>query len=177
MGDQNINIEETNKPKKRPVLGRTAAKIKRRRLSDHVTGPNCECSRLKCFENVTFEERNRIIAHVNALPSKDEQDSFFSGLINVAPVQRRRSRKHDETSTMHDYSCQYHLNVSDNGLYRKIPVCLNGFCSILGITKGRVHRITKTLSETGIRNFNTYICICFDFRTLFLIFYRSSSNR
>ena len=148
MGDQNINIEETDKPKKRPILGRTAAKIKRRRLSEHVTGPNCNCNRLKCFENVNLEERNRIIAHVNALPSKDKQESFFSGLINVVPVQRRRSRKHDETSTMHDYSCQYHLNILDNGLYRKIPVSRIGFSFILGIT-GKVHRITYNLSETG----------------------------
>ena len=76
MGDQNINIEETDKPKKRPILGRTAAKIKRRRLSEHVTGPNCNCNRLKCFENVNLEERNRIIAHVNALPSKTNRKVF-----------------------------------------------------------------------------------------------------
>ena len=37
--------------------------------------------------------RNDIMKSFNELPSKDAQDSHLSGLISIAPVQRRRQGK------------------------------------------------------------------------------------
>ena len=149
MDDENIKIDVTEKPKKRPFKGRNRDELKKARLNGHVTGDNCFCKRFKCFEMVDEHEQARIIAHFNALSSKDEQDSLLSGLIEVLPVKRRRSRKTDEPSFLHDYSCQYSMRIEKDGAFVKIPVCVKGFCSIFGITKELVRRIRNSISETG----------------------------
>ncbi|KAF6027647.1 hypothetical protein EB796_003652 [Bugula neritina] len=67
MNASNSSSEEgehpqfTDKPKKRKVLGSQKSIAKKRRVSQHVTGLDCKCSRLKCFEITSAEERLELI--------------------------------------------------------------------------------------------------------------------
>ena len=149
MEHEQLNIELTDKPKKRAVKGRKRDQNKQTRLSGHVTGPDCACKRFECFKIVSADERARIIAHFNSLVSKDEQDSLLSGLIEILPVKRRRSRKETEPSFYHEYSCQYFVKVEKEENFVKMPVCIKAFCSLFGITKERLRRIRNSLSSNG----------------------------
>lgn len=74
--------QQTDKPKKRKITGSSAENAKKRRLMSHETGPDCKCSRLKCFVNVTPAERETLIRGFNEdYTSKDEQDSYLSGWL------------------------------------------------------------------------------------------------
>lgn len=53
--------QRTDKPKKRKVKGSKKENARKKRLTDHVTGDDCRCTRLKCFENTTVQEREILI--------------------------------------------------------------------------------------------------------------------
>lgn len=149
MEDEHVLIDVTNNPRKRPVKGRKRERIKKAKLAGHETGEDCKCMRFKCFENVNLSQRTRIIAHFNNLSTKDEQDSLLSGFIDVMPVKRRRSRKNEDPQSQHDFSCQYFVNIDRDGSFARIPVCIKAFCSLFGISKGRVRRIREAMARTG----------------------------
>ncbi|KAJ8889812.1 hypothetical protein PR048_009316 [Dryococelus australis] len=69
----------------------------------HMTGGNCRCKKLRCFENVCEAERSRIIKYFNALQSYDEQNVHFAGLITVCEVTTRNIVKPIFT--------QHHINT------------------------------------------------------------------
>ncbi|CAH1987534.1 unnamed protein product [Acanthoscelides obtectus] len=54
-----------------------------------VTGPDCICARLKCFEKITEDKRNTTLTKFNMLQSKDAQDSHLAGLISFGPPRQR----------------------------------------------------------------------------------------
>ena len=149
MEDENTQLEVTENPRKRPKKGRKRDSLKKARLSGHVTGRNCECKDLKCFEQVSENEQSRIIDHFNQISTKDEQDCFLAGLMNIKPVERRRSRKEDKPAFQRDCTCQYFVNVSQDSTFTKIQVCVKAFCSFFGIKKARVRRIRESLSKSG----------------------------
>ena len=95
MADCEEHCELTNRPKKRKITGRINEVLKKQKLSSHTTGPDCKCTRYKCFEVVSVDERARLLDSFNALSSKEYQDSFLAGLITVYNVTRRRSRKNE----------------------------------------------------------------------------------
>ena len=150
MEDENLRLEVTDKPRKRPKIGRKREQVKKAKLTAHKTGENCKCTRFKCFESVSENERSRIIAHFNSLPTKNEQDCFLGGLVKILPVKRRRSRKTSEPSFEHDFSCEYSIIIERDGNFMKVPVCLNAFCAIFGISKGRIRRVRENISNTGM---------------------------
>ena len=150
MAEENTFITETKNPKKRRVLGSISDANKKRRLSTHETGPNCMCTRLQCFENVSENERNRIIAHFNELSSKAEQDAYLSKYIEVLPVQQPRSRKKDtENEQHHNFSYQYFVPTLQPDEFTKVSVCVKAFCSIHGITVKRVRYIRESIARIG----------------------------
>ena len=73
--------------------------MKKLRLQSHELGNDCKCTRLKCFETVSVEERQAIITMFNSLDSIDVQNSYLAGLIAVLPVLRHRSRRPDGKNT------------------------------------------------------------------------------
>jgi len=70
MADHEDVPAVTDKPRKRKKEGSQREKAKKLKLSSHVTGPDCQCTRLKCFETICEENRARLIESFNALPTK-----------------------------------------------------------------------------------------------------------
>lgn len=155
MADEDF-AEVTDKPRKRRIVGRKTDFEKKRRVSDHTAGEDCRCSRLKCFETVHEEERNDLLSKFNKLDSKDEQDSFLSSLIRVSNVSRRRLRKPEEEANLHEHSFMYFVRVprdnnnnEDKDSVVEIQVCRSALCSIFGIGKHRISRISNSIASTG----------------------------
>ena len=118
-------------------------------LESHITGENCKCTRFNCFENTTAEDRAQIIAHLNKIPTKDEQDSFLSAHISIKDIARRRPRKDTEDAKFHDHSYQYSVNVLRSEKAVNIPVCVKAFQAIFGVGIKRIRRIRHALRTTG----------------------------
>ena len=49
-------------PKKRQINGRKKDDAKRQRLCGHQTGPDCKCSRFKCFQVEEVAQRTSLIS-------------------------------------------------------------------------------------------------------------------
>lgn len=135
--------------KKRPKTGRVQDVMKKIRLSTHEQGDPCFCQRLKCFEIVDEENRKSIINNFNSMTSNDEQNSYLSGLISIIQIKRRRSRKPEECASYHDSGYSYRLRIKRNDQVEEIPVCFKAFCSIHGITRGKVEFLQKSLKNEG----------------------------
>ena len=149
MYDKNQNPQIGSKPRKRPIIGDKKTLEKQKRLSNHQTGPNCHCSRFHCYENVSAEERDGIIAHFNSLGSKDEQDCLLSSYITITPVQRRKANKDREQAHPHDFSYRYSVSVSRSGTPVNVPVCHKAFLSLFGVTRKRIELIRDSVVKTG----------------------------
>ena len=139
----------TDKPKKRPQIGRKRELDKQERLTSHKAGENCGCKRLKCFESTTEEERSTLLAKFNQLASKNEQDSFLSTLICVTNVKRRRPRVDEADAALHNYSYKYLVKVNRAGMACEINICVKALLSIFGIGISRVERIRQSIADTG----------------------------
>lgn len=135
--------------KKRKKIGRMKDVMKTLRLMSHETGNSCNCSRLKCFDNVVVEERKRIIKEFNSMLTFDEQNSYLSGLITVLPIMRHRPRTDNGIPNAAFYS--YRLRVKkDKNNYEDIQVCYKAFLSVHGITGRRVQTIQQSLRKMGV---------------------------
>ena len=88
--DRTPQVSDT--PRKRPKTSRKCELHKKQRLSQHTVGPDCKCSRFKCFQYIAEDERQVLIERFNGLASKNEQDSYLASCISVASVARRRPR-------------------------------------------------------------------------------------
>ncbi|CAH1101612.1 unnamed protein product [Psylliodes chrysocephalus] len=96
MSDEDIEVDSAVFPlrsKKRKSHRRMKNVAKLLKLRSHETGPSCNCTRFKCFENVTERDRLQIIKQFNELKDHDEQNLYLNGLISHALVKRHRSRK------------------------------------------------------------------------------------
>jgi hypothetical protein len=150
MADYDERPTVTDKPKKRLVKGRKRELQRDERLKNHVTGPPCNCSKLKCFEVTSVDDRERVIAHLNNLKTKDEQDALLGSLISVQPVKRRRSRKEDPTEAeFHQKSFFYQMSIVREGSATQVNVCIKAFLSIFDVSENRVRRIREKLATTG----------------------------
>lgn len=43
----------------------------------------CSCSRFKCYSKITDEEKSKIFDQLYAMESKNDQDSYLIGKINI----------------------------------------------------------------------------------------------
>ena len=80
MADATEYPQSTSKPKKRKSVGSKKDLAKKARVGDHVTGEDCHCSVLKCFNVINNEDRSALIETFNSFSSKD---SFLSSLITT----------------------------------------------------------------------------------------------
>ena len=159
MADENTPVDVATKPKKRPITGRQSEKKKQKRLSGHVTGANCNCSRLKCFEKVGENDRTYIITQFNGMQSKQEQDFFLSGLVEILPVKQRRSRNKNSNPDFHDFSYQYFVNIPKEDGIKKEYVCVQAFCAFFGITRSRIRNIRKSIAVKG-KDLQRFLYMC-----------------
>ena len=151
MADQDNRPNVTEKTKKQIVKGRKRDLLRDQKLKSHVTGPSCNCKRLKCFESTTELDRKRIIEYFNLLETKNEQDRLLASFISVNEVMRRRSRKENGEQFFLNHSYKYYVTILrvEEMKMNRIEVCLNGFCSIFDVGKMRLRRIRKALLSTG----------------------------
>ena len=80
MEESEVNV------KKRKKLGRVNNVAKKLRLQSNVPGSDCKCKRLKCFTQVTDDDRNKNLQKFNELPTYDNQNSYLAGLISLIPI-------------------------------------------------------------------------------------------
>lgn len=80
----------------------------------HKTGKDCQCKRLKCFENFIGTERNGLISIFNALRTWNDQSSYLAGSISVQPVARCRPTKPLDEVSLNDFSYEYKVQVVHN---------------------------------------------------------------
>lgn len=99
--------------------------------------------RAKCFEKLSSEELQENFERFYSLESKDSQDLFLQGLINIRSIHRRRARV-EVGNKPKAYASKYYVYKGS----LKIEVCLNAFTSVYCITPGRVRRV-RDLAALG----------------------------
>lgn len=122
---------------------------KKLKLQSHEMGDNCNCKRLKCFQQISEQERSLLLSRFNLLGSNNEQNSYLTSLMTVNNIQQRRPRQYEENASLHDCSYGYRVRVKRNNELMEIPVCAKAFASIHGVTKGKIEYIQKALKSTG----------------------------
>ena len=123
--------------------------MKKLRLQSHELSNDCKCTRLKCFETVSVEERQAIITMFNSLDSINAQNSYLAGLIAVLPVLRRRSRRPDGKEH-YDASYRYKVRVKRRNGIEEVDICSKAFISMHGITRAKLVHIQKSLKTFGV---------------------------
>ncbi|CAH1100705.1 unnamed protein product [Psylliodes chrysocephalus] len=153
VSDEDVEVDGAVFPlrsKKRKSHGRMKNVAKLLKLRSHETGPSCNnCTRFKCFENVTEGGRLQIIKQFNELKDHYEQNLYLGGLISHAPVKRHRSRKNnDEDVEYHSYSYIYKIRVQrDNTAI--VPIYYKAMLSMHGISAKRLQNIQQQLTTFG----------------------------
>lgn len=86
---------------------------------------------------------NHVFAKFHNIITKNEQDLYLYGLIDVGEVDQRRPRK--ENPRVNSGSFKYHLLI---GSSRQI-VCMKAFLCAFGVTPKRLRRI-RQLKQAGV---------------------------
>jgi len=73
---------------------------KKNKATSHVTGPDCECKRFKCFVDVTTEEdRKVLIDFFNSLGNYNSQQAYLSSLIEPIQVPETEMSESQESGS------------------------------------------------------------------------------
>jgi hypothetical protein len=108
-------------------------------------GDDCNCKRLKCFQQVSETERSFLLSRFNLLCNNNEQNSHLTSLITVNNIRQRKPRKDEDRAAFHDASYRYRVRVKRNEKMVEVPVC-----PIYGVTRGKIEYIVqKSLKSTG----------------------------
>ncbi|KAL1488128.1 hypothetical protein ABEB36_015086 [Hypothenemus hampei] len=97
---------------------------------------SCRCP-LKCGRKISENISKNIFDKFYEINTKNEQDIYLQGLIEVKNVSQRRKRQQDGKNRSQSY--WHFLNIGS----KKFKMCLNTFCSVHAITVDRVRRIKK----------------------------------
>ncbi|CAG9840815.1 unnamed protein product [Diabrotica balteata] len=148
--DNDISPSNRNS-KKRKKYGKLSDVNKLLNLRSHTMGQDCRCKRLKCFERIPENARNKIIQSFNLLNSVDEQNIYLCGLITTLPIKQRRPRQHERDALLHDASFRYRVRVVDNinGHAEDVEICKKAFISIHGIGRRKLAVLQQSLKLTG----------------------------
>lgn len=134
-------------PKKKPKLGRLSDVKKQLLKQSHEVGPNCHCSRLKCFDVLSDSDRKVIINKFNSMTDYNEQNLYLGGLITSSLVKQRRPRNDQPAS--HAYSYSYKVRLIKDEKLLETPICYKAFLSVHGITARRVQTLQSMLMKNG----------------------------
>lgn len=147
------SVSSSSKTKKRKNYGRVADANKKLRAMSHELGESCGCTRLKCFVNITLDERKFLLKEFNLLGDNNKQSSYLSGLVEVKSVARHRPRKKScdgVEAKCNNYSYKYKVRLVREGKLVEIPVCFKALQSIFGISNQKMITIKKSLTSTGL---------------------------
>jgi hypothetical protein len=97
------------------------------------------------LEKIPEEDLMEMFAEFYSINSKNQQDSFLQGLMEIKPIERRRPKEGtpENQTKGKRHSIFYHL--SDRG--ENIQVCKNAILKLYSITSKRLRRISDLLSE------------------------------
>nr|CAI5859357.1 unnamed protein product [Callosobruchus analis] len=99
--------------------------------------------RLKCCEKLSEDDKLQIFQRFYSLQTKDEQNIFLQGLIQVLNIKQRRPRQSEKHKPK---SVSYKFYVFKGSA--KTEVCLKSFLSLYAVTHKRVRRI-ESLAQQG----------------------------
>lgn len=91
------------------------------------------------------------------MTSKDEDDSYLSGLILATPVQRRRSRivvpSNNDSDQVDEYQNQpgtLHIATFKYKTQLPVEVCAKALLSVFGVSEMKIRRIRNSLAMAGV---------------------------
>lgn len=96
---------------------------------------------MKCYEKVSDIDRANLFSKFYNMGSKNEQDIYLQGLLEVTTVGTKRKRS--GTGREKQRSFLHFISVKGT----KIKVCLGAFLGIHGISKARVKRLKLLLAN------------------------------
>lgn len=135
--------------KKRKSFGRMCDVAKKLRLNTHEAGEDCKCLRLKCFTNITEDERQLLLKNFNEMDSHNAQNGYLCSLMRAQIIKRRRPRCDENVAKFHERSFSYHVKIKRQSGLVDIPVCAKGFRAIYGISKKKLEYLQRSLKNTG----------------------------
>jgi len=149
----------TDKPKKRKRGSNKRQQNKEKRLRKHVSGPSCTCELLKCFENVTEDERLHLVTLLlNDFKTLDEQNAYLSTMIIVNKTNRPKPASESLTKKR-QFSYEYWIPVLREGVAINVRVYHKAFMSIFGITNRRTQTLKLSLATTGRHIFLFFVVL------------------
>ncbi|GFR85027.1 vitamin B12-dependent ribonucleotide reductase [Elysia marginata] len=148
MADCSV-LHVTETPRKRLKKGRNIDDLKRHRLPGHTIGPDCKCSRFKCFEAIVEEEREGLMLNFNKLSTKDEEDAYLASCMSMKDISRRRPRENSATQQPNNSCYVYSILVPRAGNAVIVPVCVKALISIFCIGEKCLRRIQEHKQKTG----------------------------
>ncbi|OWR41893.1 hypothetical protein KGM_209331 [Danaus plexippus plexippus] len=119
---------------------------KGKRVAGRQTGVSCRCP-LKCFEKMSEDDMDSLIERINSFRTKNEQDIYLQGMIELFVPKDTSKRTEDQTKTKpKTISCKYFVDI---GTERK-KVCKSAFVSLHGITVKRCRRLAELKKQNKI---------------------------
>nr|CAI5850995.1 unnamed protein product [Callosobruchus analis] len=128
-----------NKRKQARLRGEEYVSTSGKTISRKMVGEISSCSD-KCTEQILQDEKQAILSKLHEMKSKDQQDTYLMGLMEVKPIARRRksSRNCVKTATFSYW-------ISQHG--RRKRVCKKAFLRLHAISNSRLQRLNKLLRE------------------------------
>ncbi|VEN61902.1 unnamed protein product [Callosobruchus maculatus] len=136
---RNVASWKHNAVKTARVQGQAYVSTKGKKVDARTVGPACRCAQ-KCMQQFTEEEKKDVMSKLYNRTTKNEQDTYLQGLMEVRPIQRHRIRG-AENKQERKSNFSYFVMKGPN----RIPVCKQAFISLHAITHWQVQRLNTLL--------------------------------
>lgn len=80
----------------------------------------------------------------NDIGNKERQDTFLAGLIIVNNIVKRRTITNEKPNR--SFACVYKVRIDGTN---EIVVCKNAFCSLFGVGKAVVERLSSNIKKNN----------------------------
>ncbi|XP_039297057.1 uncharacterized protein LOC120354249 [Nilaparvata lugens] len=145
--------ERARKPKKSPLQWKKAKlKTERYKPKSMPDKPTCGHSS-QSFQCCSLDmcDLKKFHSLFYKKTEKEYQDHFVLKYVEIVNVRRRRPNQRKNQNEVSKYKKQMRSTryFVLNKKKERVPVCLNAFIGILGISRFRVNNITKTFHEQG----------------------------
>lgn len=107
------NVEKKNRVEGTEFISSYNKKIVKKRQ----IGMDCKCSR-KCFSKFNDEEKHKTIDILNTIGSKEKQDTYICGLLNVQKIVRRRIMSGGRSNRA--CACKYKIRIDSQCMQKSI---------------------------------------------------------
>nr|CAH7725218.1 unnamed protein product [Callosobruchus chinensis] len=112
---------------------------KGKKVDARTVGPPCSCTQ-KCMQQFTEEGKKDVMSKLYNRTTKNEQDTYLQGLMEVRPIQRHRIRN-AENKRESKSNFSYFVMKGRN----RIPLCKQAFISLHAISHWQVQRLNTLL--------------------------------